>query len=697
MIEYKKPGEYIPGTIQNMPLQKRRRGNQGRKKKVYYKDVICTFDIETSRLTRAVHPAFAGDIDRLTGQDDGSREHSIMYLWALHFHHYQTFVGRTWEELSTILSHINDELKDGQEIVIWVHNLSYEFQFLRAIFSEGENFSVFAIGKRKVLKFNCGKIEFRCSYVHSNMSLKQYTTKMGVEHVKLSGDEFDYNKVRFPWTPITEKEMLYMLHDVIGLAEALEKEMELDGDNLYTIPITSTGYVRRDAKAAMREVYKPWTEAQKPDIEIYKMLRAAFRGGNTHANRHYSGRILENVKSADRSSSYPDCQVNDIFPVSPFVKYGPMSAAKLDYFLNVRKKAMLLHLAAKNVRLKDRYWPVPYISTDKCNRLEGGAFDNGRVLSADYLETTVTDIDFRIITSEYDFDSLEVIDSAAARYGRLPETLLDVTRDYYKRKTELKDVDGQEVYYTKLKNKLNSIYGMSAQDPGKREVFFLDGEWKEDEETPLEDVLADGNRRATLPYAWGVWITAWARYRLEEGIRMAGRNLVYVDTDSVKYLGTINWTEYNRERIRRSKINNAYATDPQGVTHYMGVYEQESDYAEFATLGAKKYAFRYKKGGETKITIAGVTKSKGGAELDKYGGLERFVKLDPPFVFREAGGVEAYYIDEHRGMIEIDGHSLELPPCVVLRNSTYTLGITEEYRELIYTGELPLDKWAGNW
>lgn len=696
MITYRKSTEYIPGLVEKIPQQKRKRGNQGRKKKVYYKDVICTFDIETSRLTKKVHPAFAGEIDRKTGQDDGSREHAILYLWAFHFHHHETFVGRTWQDLRGLLQQIESELKENEQIVVWVHNLSYEFQFLRAIF-DPEKDEVFAVGKRKVLKFTTGKIEFRCSYLHSNMSLKQYTEKMGVEHKKLSGEEYDYNKLRFPWTPIEEKEMLYMLHDVIGLAEALEKEMQMDNDNLYTIPITSTGYVRRDAKAAMREVYKPWTEAQKPDLDIYIMLRAAFRGGNTHANRNYAGRILENVKSADRSSSYPDCQVNDVFPVSPFVKYGPMSATRLDYFMNTRKKAMLLHIAIKNIRLQDRFWPVPYISSDKCLRLEGAALDNGRVLSADYLETILTDIDFRIVTSEYCFDSLEIVDSAAARYGRLPEELLDVAREYYKRKTELKDVDGQEVYYTKSKNKLNSIAGMSEQDPGKRNVFFADGEWQEDEETPLADILDDGNRRSTLPYAWGVWITAWGRYRLEEGIRMAGRNLVYVDTDSVKYLGEIDWTEYNAERIRRSKTNNAYATDIHGVTHYMGVYEQEADYAEFATLGAKKYAFRYEKGGPTKITIAGVTKAKGGKELDRYGGLERFVKLDPPFVFREAGGVEAYYVDEHRGAVEIDGHSLELPPCVVLRDSTYTLGITEEYRELIYSGELPLDKWAGNW
>ena len=95
-------------------------------------------------------------------------------------------------------------------------------------------------------------------------------------------------------------------------------EMEHDGDTLYTFPLTSTGYVRRDAKAAMREVSHNWLVAQLPSHAVFQMLREAFRGGNTHANRYYTRQILHDVHSADRSSSYPDIQCNCLFPVSEF-------------------------------------------------------------------------------------------------------------------------------------------------------------------------------------------------------------------------------------------------------------------------------------------------------------------------------------------------------------------------------------------
>lgn len=50
---------------------------------------------------------------------------------------------------------------------------------------------------------------------------------------------------------------------------------------------------------------------------------------------------------------------------------------------------------------------------------------------------------------------------------------------------------------------------------------------------------------------------------------------VYCDTDSVKYLGEIDLSKFNAERIKDSKRSGAYATDPKGITHYMGVYEKE--------------------------------------------------------------------------------------------------------------------------
>ena len=666
------PEEYKPGTVANIQAQKRGRGNPRTKTKTVYKDVICAFDIETSRLP---------DI-----------EQSIMYVWMLHIHHHVTIVGRTWEQFHTLIQQINSELHD-ETLCIFVHNLSYEFQFLQAVY-KFDNEELFAVDRRKVLKCTMydRKLEFRCSYLHSNMSLAEYTKKMKVEHKKLDGDEFDYKEIRYPWSPLTDKQLEYCIHDVVGLCEAVETEMLADGDNLYTFPLTSTGYVRRDAKKAMREVSPSFVKSQSPNLEIYTLCREAFRGGDTHANRYYAGRILKDVKSADRSSSYPDVVCNCQFPVSEFFHAGKLDFDELMHLITIRKKAVLMRVSITNLHLADEFWGAPYLSRDKCRRIERGVYDNGRLLAADYLETTITDVDLRIILDQYSFDDLCAFDVAYARYGKLPQSLINATISYYRAKTELKNVPGQDIYYMKSKNKLNSIYGMMAQDPVKQSTLFNDGDWSVGNE-PVSELLDKSNAKNFLCYQWGVWVTAHARAALQEGIKLAGDNFVYCDTDSVKYIGDIDWSGYNAQRIKDSKKSGAYATDPNGITHYMGVYEDDGYYSEFKTLGAKKYAYTYEPGGKTYVTIAGVTKRKGGEELDKYGGLKAF---SPGFIFTEAGGTESIYNDHPDfGVIERDGHKILITPNVVIKDSTYTLGITAEYESLLENSRLPLDFWAG--
>lgn len=662
------PERFNPEQVANTKVQTRSAGNPGTKKKVHYKDVITAFDIETTRI-KAI-------------------EQSVMYVWAFQFGLETTVIGRTWGQFIALCENISSRLKQDEYVCVFVHNLSYEFQFLRGVY-QFQPHEVFALDSRKVLKLTMfDHIEMRCSYLHSNMSLAEYTDKMGAEHKKLSGEEFDYNVERYPWTPLEDSKLQYIQHDVLGLVESIAIEMEHDKDNLYSFPLTSTGYVRRDAKLAMRKVSHTFVRNQLPDYKTYEMCREAFRGGNTHANRHYAGIVLHNVKSADRSSSYPDVLCNCQFPVSAFYHAGGVSYEELLELINVRKKAVLMRVSMTNVRLRDEFFGAPYLSKDKSRNIRNALYDNGRILKADYLETTITDIDLRIILSEYDFDDLVPFDVSHARYGILPPALLDVIIEYYEAKTSLKNVEGQELYYMKSKNKLNSIYGMMAQDPVKQTIDFIEDDFVKHEDKP-EELLTAHNKRAFLCYQWGVWTTAWARYRLEEGIQLAGEGFVYCDTDSVKYLGDIDWTEYNNKRIADSDKTGAYAKDKKGSTYHMGVYESEGEYCEFATLGAKKYCYRVTENDDLHITIAGVTKKKGGKELERAGGIKAF---QPGFIFREAGGTEAIYNDKPEiARYTVEGREIDITANVVLRDSTYTLGITAEYERLLELSREKLD------
>ena len=95
-------------------------------------------------------------------------------------------------------------------------------------------------------------------------------------------------------------------------------------------------------------------------------------------------------------------------------------------------------------------------------------------------------------------------------------------------------------------------------------------------------------------------------------------------------------------------------------------------------MGAKKYCFV--QDGKTYITVAGVNKSKGGAELDKYKGIYSF---NDGFIFSDAGGLESVYNDNSYGKYVVDGHEITINPNVYLCPSTYTLGETQEYKMLI--------------
>lgn len=658
------------------PLLKNRRGNPGGKKR-HYVGITTAFDIETTLLD---------DIQQ-----------SVMYIWQWQFGEDYTVIGRTWDEFLDLQKRIKAVLPEDRWLVVYVHNLSYEFQFLKGIY----NFSpkdVFAVASRKVVKadmWDC--FEFRCSYKLTNMSLKQFTTKMGVEHQKLSGDDFNYTVKRYPWTPLSDEELEYCINDVLGLVEAIHALMARDGDTLQTIPLTSTGYVRRNAKRAMKDgtVHHNFVYSILPDIETYRALREAFRGGNTHANRYYAGDIVENVHSADRSSSYPAVMCNCEFPMSVFIPIRPenLNTEYISRCINIRHKALLLRISIENLRLRDPFWGCPYLSKDKCRKCHDvvDTFDNGRILAANYIETTVTDIDLKIITEEYQ-GKIKFLQGWYASYKKLPQPLINEVIKYYKDKTELKGVKGQEIYYDKAKALLNSLYGMMAQDPVKHNLIFKQvGDWDEDTTKTDEEILGESNEKAFLAYQWGCWVTSHSRMALERGIRLVhdteGADFVYCDTDSVKYTGTVDWSAYNADRIAECKESGSYATDPSGVTHYMGVFETEDlkdtgyAYRYFKTLGAKKYAYVEREGEGVHCTIAGVNKKKGGAELDKHGGLSAF---DEDFIFREAGGTTALYNDSPAiDHVDIEGHSLSITSNVAIIPSEYTLGITGEYERII--------------
>lgn len=196
-------------------------------------------------------------------------QQSFVYVWQFGFGD-TVYIGRDLSEAVALFEHIAAALDDNTKLIVYVHNLSYDFQFLKGYYQFKAD-EVFAIDKRKILKCTMfdGKIEMRCSYLHSNMSLDNFAKKWAVIYQKQNGEYFNYQKFRTGKTPLTDDELKYCACDILALCEALENEMRHDGDSLATIPLTVTGYMRRDVKRIYHEISYNKRKSLMPTGELF--------------------------------------------------------------------------------------------------------------------------------------------------------------------------------------------------------------------------------------------------------------------------------------------------------------------------------------------------------------------------------------------------------------------------------------------
>lgn len=644
------------------------------KKNTTYYNVSSAFDIESTTLD---------------GEKDSKgcyvkNPSAFMYQWQFCINKKVIF-GRTWEEFQLLLKKLTTvlSLSKQQRLVIYVHNLSYEFQFMKEFIDID---SIFAREKRKVLKcLTTNGIEFRCSYFLSNMSLAKFCENTeGVTHYKLK-DTYDYSKLRTPATPLTLEEKQYCYNDVYGLCECIDGLLK--DDTIISIPLTNTGYVRREYRQAMKSNKKNWFKFQDTQLteEQYRMLRRCFRGGNTHANRYVAGAKINEVGSEDIQSSYPATMLLDAeYPVGRFMEVKLNNQTKLDYYC--RNYCVVLEVSFLNIICKKDV-AIPYIDLAHCYNVNGVVNDNGRILKADGLSMTITNIDLDIIRRTYIYDGFVIHKAIYATKGKLPKELRKKLLEFYYQKTTLKGVEGKEYEYLKSKNRVNSTFGMCVTDIVNDTITYNSDtmEWGEeiqDINTALTDFY--NNRNNFLSYQWGVFVTANARKRLQDMLDVVGLDVVYIDTDSIKFQNLEHVKEFeekNKEIIKQCEENDIPAyVDFNGKRNYLGIWDNEGVYEQFKTLGAKKYCFNKKdKKGNIKfgITVAGMSKVKGAKAV---GNIDNFCINRR---FENVGRTTSWYNDVKPHHITVNGCTFLTASNIGILETSYTLGVTCEYLELI--------------
>lgn len=660
-------------------------------RQIEYYDMPASFDIETSSFLTA-----------------SGEKQAIMYEWTLCLNGY-IIIGRTWEEFLNTIDRIsiNLYLKEKRRLVIYIHNLAYEFQFIRKMFNWIKTFSLEP--RKPIYVVADNGIEFRCSYLLSGYNLALLGEQLHTYPVKKKVGDLDYSKIRTPLTPLTRKEIGYCVNDVLVVVAYIQECIEKEGD-ITKIPMTKTGYVRRFCrnaclneegvprkKSKKRKAYRELMNALTIEPEEYSMLKWAFQGGFTHANPMYSGDVLKNVGSFDFTSSYPAVMVSENgFPMSKGEKIEIGSLSDLEY--NIKHYACLFEITFTNIYPLILY--DNYISVSRCKFVSRPVVNNGRVVSADMITICITNEDYNIIKRFYTWDNCVVGTFYRYRRGYLPTDFVKAILSLYKDKTTLKGVSGREEEYLNKKEMLNSTYGMAVTDIVRPETIYKNDEWGINA-PDIEESLKKYNKAPNrfLFYPWGVWVTAFARRNLFTGILEFKDQYVYSDTDSIKVLSYKDHsdyiTKYNeaiRKKLLRACDHHHISYDMiepltiKGVKKCLGVWDFEGVYDKFKTLGAKRYMIE--KDGEINITVSGLNKKVCVPYLlsyfkDPFKGFDDDLYVPPEYTGKN---IHTYIDEERTGTVtDYKGTSYEYHElsCVHLAPGDYSLSLSKQYVEYI--------------
>ena len=597
-----------------------------RKTKVKYYNLPCAFDIETTNIN-----------------DDPKNRMAFPY-------HMQLMIGtyfircRTIEQLGQVFTKLkqNYGLDGTKRLIMYVHNLPFEFQFIRCYFHFCDCMSK---SQRQVYKvfFDQFGIEMRDSCALSGMSLAKTAENLTwPEHSsirKLKGD-LDYKPVRFPSTPLTEAEIGYCYNDVKIICCYIEEQIKMYHGDITRIPFTNTGRVRRFVR---NHCFSHWEKSKKTGKKYcpykglikrltlkpleYGYLKQAFLGGYTHANARYSTKMLKDVHSIDFTSSYPTVMMSEQYPMSKGAWINNLNITSYaDFVTFLNNRLAVVEVELWDIETKPEV-PDDYLSDSRVREKSNDVIqNNGRIHKASYVKEILTNIDLEMVVKAYSFTSIKITSGWFYYKDYLPREIIECVLEFYEKKTTLKGVKGQEAEYLLKKGMLNSLYGMCVTDICKdEEKCTFENGWStipsEGREVELLDEYNNDPNRF-LSYAWGVFITAYARRNLFTGIMSMGKDYVYCDTDSIKFINMEKHKayidDYNRNIIRKcTECLNSHGLDPamlapknqKGVEKQIGIWDYEGKYDYFKTLGCKRY-LTYKDG-EFDLTCAGLPTKAG--------------------------------------------------------------------------------------
>jgi len=637
---------------------------------------------------------FSFDIETTSFKENDDKK-CIMYIWQFAIEN-DVIIGRTWNEFKNLIQILKNilNLNEKRKIIVYIHNLSYEFQFLYKRFFISD---IFADSERKPIKAEIDKcIILKCSYRLSGYNLATLAKNLKKPLKKMCGD-LDYSLIRNSQTVLSDTEINYCIQDVLIVNEYIRESIAEYGD-ICNIPLTQTGKIRRLTRnhCMKNKSYKNFIHNLTLTKEEFYLLKNAFCGGFTHANAFYINQIMENVSSFDFTSSYPTVMISEKFPMS---KGKQIKIESIEQIKKLSEKYNLV-FDVELFHVKPKVLFENILSYSKCRDVVKPILNNGRIVSCETLKTTFTETDFFSFLSFYDFDSIKFGLCYIYESDYLPKEIIEMILKLYTEKTTLKGVKGKETEYLHSKELLNSLYGMTVTSIIHDTYMIKNHEWiteNSDIQEEIEKYNQDKNR--FLFFAWGVWVTTYARRNLYTAILECGKDYIYSDTDSVKILNAEKHQEYfkkynewiiNRLENTLKHYDMKETIKPKtikGIEKPLGVWDFEGVYQKFKTLGAKRYMIE--KDNEIEITIAGLSKKDGKKYIEKqkkpFEFFDNFMYIPP----ENSGKKTHTYIDsEISGLITDYQGNTEFyneKSFVHLENCSFDLSLAQNFIDYIET------------
>ena len=399
---------------------------------------------------------------------------------------------------------------DGEFIISWL--LKNGFKYNENLVTKTFNCVIAGTGqfyKMDICFHKKGKYK-KVVHIYDSLKKLPFPVKKIAEAFELPilKGEIDYTAKREVGHILTNEELSYLRNDVEIMARALKIQLD---EGLTHMTIGS------DALHSFKSIISEKTfKSYYPilDLEVDKDIRRAYRGGYTYTNKIFQAKDVGEGLVFDVNSMYPSVMYDEILPYGLPIFFEGEYSYDPEYPLYIQK------IKADLIIKKD------HIPTIQCKT-------NMYFNATEYIEETngmltmyVTNIDLDIIKNQYDILDIEYINGY--KFKGCSGLFCDYIDKYMEMK---KNNTGAKRQLAKLM--LNNLYGKFASNPKTQQKIPYLNEFNEVE---YKTITSKDKEPVYTPV--GIFITSYARSRIQKTAQSVYHRFCYADTDSIHIIGS---------------------------------------------------------------------------------------------------------------------------------------------------------------